>query len=114
MTRTTKTVFTLKPLALALLTLAASAPAFAETELEALRREVAEQKILIQQIMAAQKNAGRANRARASTGACCPESTRCADWWPEPRHRTAGWRADRASAGADHLRCSRRQRIARR
>lgn len=55
MTRNTKTVFTLKPLALALLTLAASSPAFAETEIEALRREVAEQKILIQQIMAAQK-----------------------------------------------------------
>lgn len=55
MTRNVKTIFTLKPLALALLALAASAPAFAETELEALRREVAEQRILIQQIMAAQK-----------------------------------------------------------
>jgi predicted porin len=44
----------LKPLVLALLTLTASLPAFAETEIEALRREVAEQRVLIQKIMAAQ------------------------------------------------------------
>jgi predicted porin len=45
-------------LALALLTLTASVPAFAETELEALRREVAEQRVLIQKIMAAQTAQG--------------------------------------------------------
>jgi predicted porin len=50
-----KSPFKLTPVALALLALTAAAPAFAETEIEALRREVAEQKILIQQIMAAQK-----------------------------------------------------------
>ncbi len=54
MTRTNRTRFTFTPVALAVLALSASVPAFAETEIEALRREVAEQRALIQQIMAAQ------------------------------------------------------------
>lgn len=54
MHRTKHTMFQLTPLALALLSLTAPVPAFAETEIEALRREVAQQKVLIQQIMAAQ------------------------------------------------------------
>lgn len=41
----------LTPLALALAAAMASAPAFAETEIEALKREVAEQRALIQQLM---------------------------------------------------------------
>ena len=46
--------FKLTPLALALLASAASLPAAAETEIEALRREVAEQRVLIQKILASQ------------------------------------------------------------
>lgn len=41
----------LTPAALALMTIMASTPAFAETEIEALRREIAEQRVLIQQLM---------------------------------------------------------------
>jgi predicted porin len=44
----------LTPIALGLLTLIASMPASAETEIEALRREVAEQRLLIQKILASQ------------------------------------------------------------
>jgi len=54
MTRTHPSCFKFTPLTLAILVLTASVPAFAETEIEALRREVAEQRALIQQIMTAQ------------------------------------------------------------
>jgi predicted porin len=54
MNRSKSSALKLTPLALALLALTSSIPAFAETEIEALRREVAEQKVLIQQILAAQ------------------------------------------------------------
>ncbi|WP_020656805.1 porin [Massilia niastensis] len=47
--------FTLTPLAFGVLVLTMSAPAFAETEIEALRREVAEQRLLIQKILATQE-----------------------------------------------------------
>jgi predicted porin len=58
MNHTKQSRIKLTPLALALLTLTASLPAFAETEIEALRREVAEQRVLIQKIMAAQATRG--------------------------------------------------------
>ncbi|MGJ7914076.1 porin [Massilia sp. LXY-6] len=45
----------LTPLAVGILALTMSIPAFAETEIEALRREVAEQRLLIQKILAAQE-----------------------------------------------------------
>ncbi|MGK5079285.1 porin [Janthinobacterium sp. HLX7-2] len=45
----------LTPLAIGVLALAVSMPAFAETEIETLRRELAEQKQLIQKILAAQE-----------------------------------------------------------
>jgi len=44
------------PIALALLACFAAAPAFAETEIEALKRELAEQRALIQQLMQAQQH----------------------------------------------------------
>lgn len=73
MHRTAKTMFQLTPIALALLALTAPVPAFAETEIEALRREVAEQKVLIQQIMAAQQaQAAQLAQAQQAAQAAAP------------------------------------------
>lgn len=55
MTRSAQFQLKLTPVALGLLALTISVPAFAETEIETLRREVAEQKQLIQKILAAQE-----------------------------------------------------------
>ena len=66
MQHTTTNPFKRKPIALALLALSVSLPACAETEIEALRREVAEQKVLIQQIMAAQAAPGQRAPAPAA------------------------------------------------
>lgn len=68
MTRTKHPFFKRTPVSLALLTLAVSAPAFAETEIEALRREVAEQKVLIQKIMATQTTQAAPNPQDVQTG----------------------------------------------
>ena len=73
MQRTSPIRFKLTPIALALLTLATPVSAFAETEIEALRREVAEQKVLIQQIMAAQSaQAAQLAQAQAAASAVSP------------------------------------------
>jgi hypothetical protein len=77
----------LTPLAFALLALTVSMPAFAETEIESLKRELAEQKQLIQKILAAQEaqktqdiQTGGANRgaglqAAVPTGPAIPALT---------------------------------------
>ncbi len=54
--------FTPTSSALALMALMASAPAFAETEIETLRRELAEQRTLIQQLMDKQASTTRIRR----------------------------------------------------
>jgi predicted porin len=83
MQRTSNIRFKLTPIALALLTLAMPVSAFAETEIEALRREVAEQKVLIQQIMAAQSaQAAQLARAQAAAGTPAPSGATMAPGAP--------------------------------